>query len=188
MVRPRLRASLKWEPFFLRCLMSSEPFKDSLRSLWARVRLDEKSLIKGTLRENIASVYATLHFGQVNIFEHEHHFLCASLEDKSKSNLHFKDTCLIFVSKWDCNLTMKRHTDKKKPRETKLHLLVNHTQHQQIAAFRTYRPSCCCGSPCHVCRWCPWMKRGRGPFRLSHSLWAQCLRGTRRPHLKEGRK
>lgn len=101
----------------------------------------------------------------------------------------FKDACLIFESKWDGNLTMKKDTQtKKKPRETKPHVLVNPTQHQQIAVFATYRPSCCCGSPCHACPWCPWMKRGRGPFRLSHSLWAQCLRGTRRPHLKEGRK
>lgn len=80
------------------------------------------------------------------------------------------------------------YTDKKKPRGTKLHLLVHHTQNKQVIVFRTYRPSCCCGSPCHVRQWCPWMKRGRGPFRLSHSLWAQCLAGTRRPHLKGGKR
>lgn len=29
------------------------------------------------------------------------------------------------------------------------------------------------------------MRRGRGPFRLFHSLWAQCLTDTRRPHLEQ---
>lgn len=105
-----------------------------------------------------------------------------------------QNPCLIFMRKMSAQLRPqsnsdeKAYTDNKKPRGTTLHLLVNHTQNKQITMFRTYRPSCCCGSPCHACQWCPWMKRGRGPFRLSHSLWAQCLTGTRRPHLKGGKK
>lgn len=46
MVRPHLRASVKREPFFLLCLLSSIPVKQSLRSL--RTRLEQRECSKRT--------------------------------------------------------------------------------------------------------------------------------------------
>lgn len=46
MVRPRLRASVKREPFFLLCLLSSVPVKQSLRSLC--IRLEQRECSKRT--------------------------------------------------------------------------------------------------------------------------------------------
>lgn len=57
MVRPRLRASVKREPFFLLCLLSSVPVKQSLRSL--RTRLKQRECSKRTSKQCFTSVRLT---------------------------------------------------------------------------------------------------------------------------------
>lgn len=154
MVRPRLRASLKCEPFFLLCLLSSEPVKESLRSLC--IRLDEKSTTKRCLQENIASVEAMCYFCQVTFF---FSIISPVLHLKSEPNqTHIIKPWSNFCEQLPAqmrpqsNSDEQGYTEKKKPRGAKLHLLVNYTQNKQIPVLRTYRPSCCCGSPCHVCQ------------------------------------